>query len=42
MESDLTKPPETKDFNDAVTQSGLLYVMNHDARALRHWIEGFR
>lgn len=46
MGSDLSKHPETA-LHDTPTgnvlmELGMLHVINHDARELRRWIEGFR
>jgi len=42
MASDLSKHPELRRIESTMAPVGLLYVMNHDTRQLRAWIEGFR
>lgn len=42
MFSDLSKHDELRGVGQKLSQVGLLYVMQHDARQLRAWIEGFR
>jgi hypothetical protein len=41
MGSDLQKHPDLK-CSETMMQLGLLYLMSHNASALRRWIEGFR
>jgi hypothetical protein len=41
MASDLSKHDELRKIGDLMGPVGMLYLMNHDARQLRHWIEGF-
>lgn len=41
MASDLTKHPEFQKIEKMMSPLGLLHVINHDARELRRWIEGF-
>jgi hypothetical protein len=42
MGSDLSKHPDLKKIGAMMFPVGMLYVMRHDARQLRSWIEGFR
>ena len=42
MASDLSKYPELRGIGNKIFPLGMLAVMNHDARELRRWIEGFR
>jgi hypothetical protein len=41
MASDLRKHPDFLKVEKLMSPLGLLHVMNHDARELRRWIEGF-
>jgi hypothetical protein len=41
MASDLSKHEDFRKISAAMGPVGMLYVMNHDARNLRYWIEGF-
>ena len=41
MGSDLSKHPETR-ANGILMMLGMRHVLDHDAHAVRRWIEGFR
>jgi hypothetical protein len=41
MGSDLSQHAELRAIGEKMFQVGLLYVMQHDERNLRRWIEGF-
>lgn len=41
MGSDLSKHPELAEIGRVMCQVGVIYVLNRNARELRHWIEGF-
>ena len=41
MGSDLSKHPAFQKIGEVMFPLDMLHVMNHDARELRRWIEGF-